>query len=105
METIDAFNEEEISYGFETSQYPIRKQVFDKLVPYKKLYDNAVEFFEKYNLWMNSKVGSHDPEAIETDTGLYYRNVYKLEKLFVDRPATLRLAETVSFEKKNVGRA
>ncbi|KAJ8926978.1 hypothetical protein NQ314_020603 [Rhamnusium bicolor] len=95
MERIDAFNEEETAFGFELSQYPLRKQIFDKLVPYKKLYDNSVDFLNKYELWMKSKVGSYDPEEIETDVGTCYRNVYKLEKTFTDRPETLNLATNV----------
>lgn len=95
MEKIDAFNEEEAAYGFELSQYPLRKQVHEKLAPYKKLYDNAVNFFTKRDLWLNSQVGSHDPEEIETEVGTYYRNVYKLEKVFSDRPATHDLTKNV----------
>ncbi|XP_056634815.1 dynein axonemal heavy chain 7 [Diorhabda sublineata] len=95
MAKIDSFNEEEAAFGFELSQYPLRKQVHDKLAPYKKLYDNSVEFLQKYEMWMKSRVGSYDPEIIESDVGTYYRNVYKLEKLFSDRPATQELATTV----------
>lgn len=95
MEKIDAFNEEEAHFGFELSQYPLRKQVYDKLNPYKKLYDNSTGFLEKRDLWLNSQVGSHDPEEVETETAQYYRNVYKLEKVFVDRPATYELASNV----------
>uniref|UniRef100_A0A6P7FSH9 Dynein heavy chain 7, axonemal isoform X1 n=1 Tax=Diabrotica virgifera virgifera TaxID=50390 RepID=A0A6P7FSH9_DIAVI len=95
MEKIDSFNEEEAAFGFELSQYPLRKQIHDKLSPYKKLYDNSVEFLNKYDLWMKSRVGSFDPDEIETDVGTYYRNVYKLEKVFSEKPATLELATTV----------
>lgn len=95
MERIDQFNEEEACFNFEESQYPLRKQIHDKLMPYKKLYDNSVDFLTKYELWMNSQVGSFDPEEIETDVGTYYRQIYKLEKVFSDRPATQGLATTV----------
>lgn len=96
MEKIDAFNEEEASFGFELSQYPLRKQVYDKLLPYKKLYDNATNFLEKREIWLNSQVGTHDPEEIDNDVGLFYRNVYKLEKVFSDRPATQELTTNVT---------
>ncbi|XP_017769725.1 PREDICTED: dynein heavy chain 7, axonemal-like [Nicrophorus vespilloides] len=95
MERIDAFNEEEVSFKLEESQYPQRKIIHDKLKPYKSLYDNAVEFTEKYELWMNSTVGTHEPEQIDQDVAQYYRTVYKLEKQFVDRPATHGLATNV----------
>lgn len=53
---IDQFNEEEASFGYELSQYPKRKSVYDRLVPFKKLFDSGYEFLAKQNLWMTSKV-------------------------------------------------
>ncbi|KAF5288992.1 hypothetical protein FQA39_LY03871 [Lamprigera yunnana] len=94
-EIIDAFNEEETSFGFELSQYPIRKQIYDKLLPYKKLYDYSMNFITQHDKWINSKIGSYDPDVIETEVGTCYRNVYKLEKLFADKPVVQELAATV----------
>lgn len=56
MEKIDKINEEEVAFGYETTQYPLRKQVHDKLGPYKKLYDNCSDYLAKHELWMNSRV-------------------------------------------------
>ncbi|XP_045470082.1 dynein axonemal heavy chain 7 [Harmonia axyridis] len=95
MERIDAFNEEEAAFGFELSQYPIRKQTHDKLGPYKKLYDNATDFLQKRDTWMHARVGSYDPEEIDTDVGTIYRVIYKLEKQFSDKPAVGGLSTTV----------
>lgn len=53
---IDQFNEEESSFGWELSQYPKRKAVYDRLVPFKKLYDAGYDFLEKHKTWMTSKV-------------------------------------------------
>ncbi|KAJ8726571.1 hypothetical protein PYW07_001269 [Mythimna separata] len=92
---IDQFNEEESSFGWELSQYPKRKAVYDKLVPFKKLFDAGYDFIEKYHNWMSSKVGSFDPEDIEADVSYYYKIVYKLEKSFADVPETHRLATSV----------
>lgn len=39
-------------------------------------------------------IGSYDPEVIETETGIAYRTVYKLEKAFQE-PAVRKLAEIV----------
>ncbi|XP_028155786.1 dynein heavy chain 7, axonemal [Ostrinia furnacalis] len=92
---IDQFNEEEASFGYELSQYPKRKAIYDKLVPFKKLFDAGFDFLAKHNLWMTSKVGSFDPEDIEGDVGYYYKIVYKLEKSFQEVPDTYRLAVSV----------
>ncbi|XP_055588743.1 dynein axonemal heavy chain 7 isoform X2 [Uranotaenia lowii] len=95
LEKIDHINEEEIAYGWELSQYPLRKQCHDKLSPYKKLYDAGQEFMDKYDLWMHSQVGSHDPEEVEDTVGGLYRTVYKLEKKFADAYQPARLAHDI----------
>jgi len=39
-------------------------------------------------------IGLHDPEIIETETGIAFRMIYKLEKAFQE-PAVRKLAEIV----------
>lgn len=92
MEKIDLINEEETAYGWELSQYDVRKQTHDRLLPYKKLFDAGQNFADKYDLWMHAQVGTHDPDKIEEEVGNIYRTVLKLEKAFFDRPETQRLA-------------
>lgn len=95
MEKIDRINEEETSFGWELSQYPLRKQTHEKLGPYKKLYDSGQEFIDNRDMWLTSKVGSFEPEDIENEIGTIQRTVMKLEKMFSERPATKQLTEDV----------
>lgn len=95
MEKIDRVNEEEASYGWELSQYPLRKQTHDKLKPYKTLFDAGQEFIDKRTTWLNSQVGSFEPEEIETEMGNIFRVVLKLEKTLGERPVTKKLADDV----------
>lgn len=39
-------------------------------------------------------VGSHDPEEIENETGIAFRTIYKLEKIFIE-PAVKKLVEVM----------
>ncbi|XP_012251165.2 dynein axonemal heavy chain 7-like isoform X2 [Athalia rosae] len=94
MDRIEKFNEEEQLYGWELSQYPLRKKTADRLAPYKKLYDAACEFLTNYDKWTTAQIGSYDPEAIEYDVSIAYRTVYKLEKTFQE-PIVRKLAETI----------
>ncbi|KAH0950776.1 hypothetical protein HN011_006322 [Eciton burchellii] len=82
MEKIDKFNEEEASFGWDITQYPLRKQIADRLLPFKKLFDSICEYLTKYDNWINSTIGTYDPEEIDNDVGMYYRIIYKLEKSF-----------------------
>ena len=48
FEKIEAFNIEEESFGWDTTQYPMRQQVLNTLKPYLQLYEMTVEFNNKY---------------------------------------------------------
>ena len=73
MEKIDRFNEEEASFGWEITQYPQRKKIADRLVPFKKLFDTTCEFLVKHEKWTTSMIGAYDPEDIDNDVGVAYR--------------------------------
>ncbi|XP_015178312.1 PREDICTED: dynein heavy chain 7, axonemal, partial [Polistes dominula] len=94
MEKIDKFNEEETAFVWEITQYPFRKIIADRLAPFKKLFDTACEYLSKYEQWINSRIGSYDPETIEEEVGQAYRAIYKLEKSFQE-PDSRNLAATV----------
>lgn len=98
MNTIDKINEEETAYGWELTQYPIRKKTHDQLKPFKTLFDAAQDFVDKHNLWMNSQVGTYEPEDIENDVSQIYRIVQKLERQMGDHPQTMILIRDVSFK-------
>ncbi|XP_036230121.2 dynein axonemal heavy chain 7 isoform X1 [Bactrocera oleae] len=95
MDTIDRINEEETAYGWDLTQYPIRKKTHDQLKPFKTLFDTGQEFMEKHDAWMHSQVGTYDPDEIETDLANIYRVVQKLEKQLSDKPATAQLIKDV----------
>lgn len=97
MDTIDRINEEETAYGWDLSQYSVRKKAHDQLKPYKTLFDAGQEFMDKYDLWMNSQVGSFDPDEIENDVANLYRVIQKLEKQMGDHPTTMLLIKDVIF--------
>ncbi|KAA0191397.1 hypothetical protein HAZT_HAZT007379 [Hyalella azteca] len=91
----DHINREEEAFGWNTTLYPLRKQVADKLSPFLKLYETGVSWWERLELWLNSQVGTHDPDAIAQDVAATWRNVYKLEKVFAEVPAAKTLVVAV----------
>lgn len=63
LEKIERINEEEKSFGWPLSEYPLRKQTHVKLMPYKKLFDAGQDFIEKRDLWLKSQVSfNHVPK-------------------------------------------
>lgn len=75
MSKIDKFNEEEVAFGWDITQYPLRKRIADRLLPFKKLFDSICEYLTKYDKWINSMIGSYNPEDIDNDVGTYYRSI------------------------------
>ncbi|XP_043799961.1 dynein axonemal heavy chain 7-like isoform X2 [Apis laboriosa] len=94
MDTIDEFNEEEELFGWELSQYPLRKATADKLMPFKRLYDISCEFLNNYEKWMDSVIGTYEPDEIDMETGTAFRTIYRLEKI-IQEPIAKSLAETM----------
>ncbi|XP_026297252.1 dynein heavy chain 7, axonemal isoform X2 [Apis mellifera] len=94
MDTIDEFNEEEELFGWELSQYPLRKATADKLMPFKRLYDISCDFLNNYEKWMESMIGTYEPDDIDMETGTAFRTIYRLEKV-IQEPIPKSLAETV----------
>lgn len=95
LEKIERINEEETSYEWSLSEYPLRKQTYDKLVPYKKLFDAGQDFIEKRDLWLKSQVGSFDPVNIASDIEIIYEIVLKLGQEFEEHPQSKRLADDI----------
>lgn len=81
MEKIDKFNEEEVAFNWEITQYPLRKRIADRLQPFKKLFDSICEYLTKYDKWINSTIGTYNPEEIDNDVGTYYRSIRILKAL------------------------
>lgn len=95
LEKIERINEEEKSFGWPLSEYPLRKQTHVKLMPYKKLFDAGQDFIEKRDLWLKSQVGSFEPEDIAKSIETIYDDLLKLSQGFEEHPQSKRLAEDI----------
>uniref|UniRef100_UPI003AAEEA19 dynein axonemal heavy chain 7 n=1 Tax=Centroberyx gerrardi TaxID=166262 RepID=UPI003AAEEA19 len=98
MEKIDGFNQEEDAFGWPVSQYPQRKKVQDKLMPFLRLYETASDFQNQHQQWVHGPLSDVNPDKVEGDVGNYWRALYKLEKGFADTPKALNIATSVKAE-------
>lgn len=94
-EKIERINEEEISFDWPLSEYPLRKQTHDKLMPYKKLFDIGQDFKEKRDQWLKSQVGSYDPVDIANNIEETYNDLLKLNEGFEEHSQSKRLADDI----------
>ncbi|VEL37824.1 unnamed protein product [Protopolystoma xenopodis] len=95
MTKIEAFNQEEETFKWETTSYPLRAEVQSTLKPFLKLYETTVEFNTKYKSWMEGSMDKVEPDKVEIDVGNYYRSLYKLEKTFEALPAPRKISVKV----------
>lgn len=95
LDKIERINEEEKSFGWPLSEYPLRKQTHMKLMPYKKLFDAGQDFIEKRDLWLKTQVGSFDPVDIAINIETIYDDLLKLCQGFEENPQSKRLAEDI----------
>ncbi|XP_060067000.1 dynein axonemal heavy chain 7-like [Ylistrum balloti] len=95
QEKIEAFNNEEEAFGWQTTAYPQRQGIINTLKPYLSLYELTVDFNNKYKEWMDGPMSGVDPDEVEQDVGNFWRNLYKLEKQFDSVPSAKKIAHKV----------
>jgi dynein heavy chain len=97
-DTIESINNEEEAFEWEVTQYPVRNKTVNELAPFLLLYQGAVDFRRKRAEWLEGPLAGVDPEAVEDNVGMTWRNLYKIEKTFVESPGPRNLAATVKGE-------
>uniref|UniRef100_A0A1B0D1E5 Uncharacterized protein n=1 Tax=Phlebotomus papatasi TaxID=29031 RepID=A0A1B0D1E5_PHLPP len=94
QEKINQINEEERSYMWEESEFPLRNATYEKLVPHKNLFDAGQDFMDKYEVWMHTQVGTFEPSDIDSDVAVIYKTIIMLEKLFTHMPIVRTLGNS-----------
>lgn len=94
-EKIVRINEEETSFGWPLSTYPLRLETHERLMPYKKLFDAGQDFIEKKNQWLKSQVGSYDPIDIDRNIEETYNDLIILNQGFDEHSQSKRLADDI----------
>lgn len=84
-------NEEESSFEWEMSLFPLQDQTNGNLAPHKKLFDAGQNFMDRFDQWMHTQVGIHEPSVIETEIVEVLRIITELETVFAEKPETLKL--------------
>ena len=95
LEKIDQFNVEEESYGWETSVYPIRGEISNKLAPYYRLYEACSKFKSEKNEIVNGDMSKVNPDDVEANVDNYWRTLYKCEKEMKENPVAKNIATSI----------
>lgn len=97
LDKIVEINEEEVSFEWDRSQFPLQEQTNGKLAPHKALFDAGQNFMDRFDLWMHTQVGIHEPSVIEKEIVEVLRVIAELEIVFAEKPETLKLTIDVSY--------
>nr|XP_026696681.1 dynein heavy chain 3, axonemal [Ciona intestinalis] len=92
---LETINEEERLLEFEESSFPILQSMFQFKQPYDNLWNTALQWHTKNELWMNGSFQELNSEEINEDIGQMWRTAYKLTKSFSDAAGPRRIAEAV----------
>lgn len=67
-DTIEAFNVEETSFGWDLTVYPARLQILAAMKPFLSLYEISCEFHEKQEAWLHGPRSAIVPDNVEQVT-------------------------------------
>eukprot|EP00670_Eutreptiella_braarudii_P009176 CAMPEP_0174308690 /NCGR_PEP_ID=MMETSP0810-20121108/1920_1 /TAXON_ID=73025 ORGANISM="Eutreptiella gymnastica-like, Strain CCMP1594" /NCGR_SAMPLE_ID=MMETSP0810 /ASSEMBLY_ACC=CAM_ASM_000659 /LENGTH=1420 /DNA_ID=CAMNT_0015416091 /DNA_START=64 /DNA_END=4323 /DNA_ORIENTATION=- len=89
------FNQREILFEKEKSDYFQLSAVIKDFEPYYSLWTTANDWLNWYHSWMNDPFTNLDPEQMEKDVNQAWKTMYKSVRTFKDKPAILKIAEDI----------
>ncbi|NXK36347.1 DYH7 protein, partial [Piprites chloris] len=84
-ETIALINNEEILLGWKPSGFPVLNNVKAEIEPYQKLFNLILKWQRTEKRWMDGTLLELNGESMEAELDEFYRELYKVTKLFQQR--------------------
>jgi dynein heavy chain len=94
-DTIAVFNKEEQLFGWQATNYPLRKKITAELEPYQALYSTAVQFQKSYKRWLDGNLLELDAEHIEQEVENLKRDMFRVLGSLVQAAAPRNIAKQV----------
>lgn len=79
---IEWTNNEEKLYKFPVNQYPLVDEITSGIEPFKRLFAVVVAWQKAERKWMDGNFAALDAEQIEGELDDYWRELYKVQKIF-----------------------
>ncbi|XP_065898705.1 dynein axonemal heavy chain 3-like isoform X2 [Dysidea avara] len=90
-----SINNEEELFEWEVTPFPQVQVLTSSKEPFERLWNTALEFHEKHDIWMNGPFLKLDAEKVEEEQDNMWRTMHKLSKGFGDLPNPKRSAESI----------
>uniref|UniRef100_U3K1D6 Dynein axonemal heavy chain 12 n=1 Tax=Ficedula albicollis TaxID=59894 RepID=U3K1D6_FICAL len=81
-ETLAALNKEETLLGWKPSEFPVLNNLKTGIEPYHKLFNLILRWQRTERRWMDGTFLELDGESMEAEVDEFYREMYKLLRLF-----------------------
>ncbi|OWK63542.1 Dynein heavy chain 7, axonemal [Lonchura striata] len=81
-ETVAALNKEETLLGWKPSEFPLLNNLKTEIEPYQKLFNLIMKWQRTERRWMDGTFLELDGESMEAEIDEFYREMYKLLRLF-----------------------
>ncbi|KAF4799422.1 Dynein heavy chain 7, axonemal [Turdus rufiventris] len=81
-ETLAALNKEETLLGWKPSEFPVLNNLKTGIEPYQKLFNLILKWQRTEKRWMDGTFLELDGESMEAEIDEFYREMYKLLRLF-----------------------
>ncbi|NWU76504.1 DYH7 protein, partial [Onychorhynchus coronatus] len=84
-ETVALINNEEILLGWKPSEFPVLNHIKAEIEPYQKLFNLILKWQRTEKRWMDGTFLELNGESMEAELDEFYRELYKVTKLFQQR--------------------
>ncbi|XP_064633435.1 dynein axonemal heavy chain 12-like isoform X2 [Lineus longissimus] len=101
QESISWINKEEVLYKYPIGNFPEVEQITSAVEPFQRLFLVVVKWQKAEKKWMDGAFLGLDSQAIEAEVDEYWRELYKIQKIFNNKFKKLMLEkEEKDREKK-----
>ncbi|KAA3675897.1 dynein heavy chain, axonemal, partial [Paragonimus westermani] len=84
-------NKEEELYKMQPTSYADIEEIRDLAEPFQRLFNTVVRYNKSERKWLHGEFDKLNAEAIETEVEEYWREIFKLQKLFTVRVKKMRM--------------
>ena len=81
---VGCINEEEAYFGWPITEYPQLGKVRQQLIPFLNFFDMSSSFLHQQQQWLDSRLGSFDPDAIVRETENFAGSLASVEEQLPD---------------------
>nr|CAH8846959.1 unnamed protein product [Trichobilharzia regenti] len=84
-------NKEEDLYKLTISNYPELEEIRNLTEPFHRLFTTVVKYCKSERRWLHGEFDKLNAEAIEAEVEDYWREIFKLQKIFTARVKKMRM--------------